>query len=70
METVISSPTAAPVVGLYTLPQVARMLSVSKRTLERENARGRLVFSRVGRCVRVRAEDLAAYVAKIVPTAS
>lgn len=68
METVVSSPTAAPVVGVYTLPQVARMLAVSKRTLEREHVRGRIKFVRIGRCVRVRAEDLANYTAGLSPT--
>ncbi len=67
MESVVSSPTAAPVVGVYTLPQVARMLSVSKRTLEREHDRGRIKFVRIGRCVRVRADDLANYTASLPP---
>lgn len=70
MNAVISSPTAAPVAGVFTLPQVSRMLSVSKRTLEREHARGRLKFVRIGRCVRVRADDLAAYTASLAVSAS
>lgn len=62
--------TLAPFAGVMTLPEVARLLSVSKRTLERENARGRLKFVRIGRCVRVRADDLAAYTAGLAPSAS
>ena len=62
METVTSSHvTVAPVLGAFTLPQVARMLSVSKRTIEREIERGRLKVVRIGRCVRIRPDDLAAY---------
>lgn len=51
---------AAPV-GAFTLPQVARMLSVSKRTLEREIGRGKLKVVRIGRCVRIKPDDLASY---------
>ncbi|MCU0792326.1 MAG: helix-turn-helix domain-containing protein [Opitutaceae bacterium] len=46
------------------------MLSVSKRTLEREHDRGRIKFVRIGRCVRVRPDDLAAYIASLAPSAS
>jgi excisionase family DNA binding protein len=62
MNAVVSSPTnSAPVLGAFTLPQVARMLSVSKRTIEREIERGRLKVVRIGRCVRIKPDDLAAY---------
>lgn len=37
------------------------MLAVSKRTIEREIERGRLKVVRIGRCVRIRPDDLAAY---------
>ena len=70
MNPVVSSPAAAPAAGVFTLPQAARMLAVSKRTLERENARGRLKFVRIGRCVRVRADDLATYTAGLAPSAT
>lgn len=46
---------------LFTLKDAARRLSVSKRTLERENQRGRLRVVRIGRSVRVRHADLLAY---------
>ena len=67
----MSSPTvhSAPV-GAFTLPQVARMLSVSKRTLEREIARGKLKVVRIGRCVRVRPDDLAVYSSGLTSSAS
>lgn len=62
MQAVVSSPIqSAPIVGAFTLPQVARMLAVSKRTIEREIERGRLKVVRIGRCVRIRPDDLAAY---------
>ncbi len=68
MQSVVSSPVTAP--ALYTLPQAARLLAVSKRTLERLEVRGRIKFVRIGRCVRIRAEDLAAYTAGSALSAS
>ncbi len=61
MEAVVSSHIPAAPIGAFTLPQVARMLAVSKRTLEREIGRGRLRVVRIGRCVRIKPDDLAAY---------
>lgn len=61
MTAVVSSPVQAAPVGAFTLPQVARMLAVSKRTLEREIARGKLKVVRIGRCVRIKPDDLASY---------
>lgn len=70
MNAVVSSPTTAAPVGVFTLPQAARMLAVSKRTLEREHAKGRLKFVRIGRCVRIKADDLAAYTSGLAASAS
>ena len=69
MNAVVSSPIESAPVSVFPLPQVARMLNVSKRTLEREHDRGRIKFVRIGRCVRVRADDLAAYTASLAPSA-
>lgn len=70
MTTVVSSPLPSAPVGAFTLPQVARMLAVSKRTLEREIQRGRLRVVRIGRLVRVKADDLAAYSSSLTPPAT
>lgn len=70
MENVISSPVQSAPVGAFTLPQVARMLAVSKRTLEREIARGKLKVVRIGRCVRIKPDDLAAYSSGLSSSAS
>jgi excisionase family DNA binding protein len=69
MNAVVSSQSIAAPASAFTLPQVARMLSVSRRTLERQHAKGRLKFVRIGRCVRVKPEDLAAYTSGL-PSAS
>jgi excisionase family DNA binding protein len=58
MNPVVSSPAPA---GAFNPKQVAEMLSVSKRTIERQIVAGRLKVVRIGRCVRIRADDLAAY---------
>jgi excisionase family DNA binding protein len=70
MNTVVSSPVHPAPVGAFTLPQVARMLAVSKRTLEREISRGKLKVVRIGRCVRIRPDDLAAYSSGLGASAS
>lgn len=46
---------------LLTLAQVAEQLAVSLRTVERLVARGELAVVRVGRQVRVRPQDMDAY---------
>ena len=70
MNAVVSSPVISAPAGAFTLPQVARLLNVSKRTLEREIVRGRLKVSRIGRCVRIRPEDYAAYCSGLSSSAS
>lgn len=65
MNPVVSSPIVSALSGAFTLPQAAKMLAVSKRTLEREIIRRKLKVVRIGRCVRVRADDLAAYTAAL-----
>ncbi len=70
MQSVVSSPINSAPVGAFTLPQVARMLAVSKRTLEREIARGKLKVVRIGRCVRIRPDDLAVYSSGLTSAAS
>lgn len=56
--------------GAFTLPEVARLLAVSKRTIEREIVRGRLKVVRIGRCVRVDADALHAYRSGLSASAS
>jgi excisionase family DNA binding protein len=46
---------------MLTLPQAARQLAVSERTLRREIADGRLVAVRIRSAYRIRPEDLARY---------
>ena len=70
MNAVVSSPVQNAPIGAFTLPQVARMLAVSKRTLEREIQRGRLKVVCIGRCVRVKPDDLAAYSSGLTASAS
>lgn len=50
---------------LLKLPEVAKRLRVSKRTLEREIERGRLAAVKIGRSVRIAPAALAAYFALI-----
>lgn len=50
---------------LFKLPEVAKRLRVSKRTLEREIERGRLAAVKIGRSVRIAPAALAAYFALI-----
>ena len=51
----------------YRVAQAAAQIDVSKRFLEREIQLGKLPVVRLGpRCVRVRAEDLAAYMRKFL----
>ena len=59
---------AAPpnVVELLTPGDVAAALKVSQRTVERMRRRGEIPFVRIGRQVRFRADDLAAYLARRV----
>jgi excisionase family DNA binding protein len=51
--------------ALLSLSEAAERLAVSTRTLRRMIARGELVGFRVGRTVRVRAEDVQALVQRI-----
>ena len=51
----------------FRIRQAAKQIEVSKRFLEREIELGRLPVVRLGRrCVRVRAEDLDAYLKKFL----
>ena len=51
----------------FRIRQAAKQIDVSKRFLEREIELGRLPVVRLGRrCVRVRAEDLAAYLKRFL----
>lgn len=53
--------TVPTVTGWLTIPQAAKASQVSERTLRREIAERRLVACRIGRCVRVRPDDLEAW---------
>jgi excisionase family DNA binding protein len=54
---------------LLTAPEVAGMLRITVRTLQRLDADGALVPIRVGRAVRYRPEDVAAYIERAKATA-
>lgn len=49
---------------LITKKRAAEMLAVSIRTIEREIARGLLPKVRVGRCIRLRIDDVYEYINK------
>jgi excisionase family DNA binding protein len=58
-----AAPSAAPLPTLLSVSAVAIELSVSTKTVRRLIERGALPYCRVGRLVRIRAVDLAEFVA-------
>ena len=58
-----STPQMAPLPSLLSVSAVAIELSVSTKTVRRLIERGALPYCRVGRLVRIRAVDLAEFVA-------
>lgn len=52
----------SPSLPLLTVPQVAQRLAVDQSTVRRLIQRGKLTGRKLGGCVRVREEDLAAYI--------